>query len=52
MDAVEILALQQPLVAAHVPGDMARLSHNLFVIGGCDKPLFLLLEIPLVIERQ
>ena len=52
MDAVEILALQQVLVAAHVPGHVAGFGHDLLV-GRCgDKALLRFLEVAFVLERQ
>jgi hypothetical protein len=52
MDAVEFLAVHEPLVALHVPGDVAGLGHDLFVVGGCEEALFRLVEVALVFERQ
>ncbi len=52
MDTVKILALQQPLVAAHIPGDMTCFGLDLLVIRSCNKSLFLFLEIPFIIKRQ
>ncbi len=52
MNALEILALQQPRIAAHVPGDVAGVGHD-FGVGRLGDEAFLgLVEIPLVLEGQ
>ncbi len=52
MDAVEIVAMQQPFIAAHVPGDMAGLGHDLLVFGCRDETALLFFEVTLVLEWQ
>ena len=52
MDAGEVLALQQPLVAAHVPGHMAGIGLDLLVRGLGDEALLGFIEIALVLEGQ
>ena len=52
MDAVELVLLIEELEALHVPGDMAGIRHDLEVRHGCDQAPLLLLEVPLVGERQ
>ncbi len=52
MDAREVLAREQPLVAAHVPGDVARVGHDLLVRRLGDEALLRFVEVALVAERQ
>ena len=52
VDALEVLALQQPLVAGHVPGDVAGIGHDLLVGRLGDEAFLGLVEVTLVLERQ
>ena len=52
MNALEILALQQPVVAAHVPGHPAIVPQDLSVGRGGHKTPLGLLQIPLVGKGQ
>ena len=52
VDAGEVLVLQQPLVAAHVPGDVARIGHDLFIRRLGDEAFFRFVKVALVGERQ
>ncbi len=52
VDAGEVLVLQQPLVTAHVPGDVARIGHDLLVRRLGDEALLCFVEVALVGERQ
>ena len=52
VDALEVLAGQQPLVALHVPGDVAGVGHDLLVRRRGDEALLRLVEIALVVEGQ
>ena len=52
MNAVEIVLLVEELKPLHVPGDVARVRHDLEVRHGSDQPLLLLLEILGIAERQ
>ena len=50
--AVEILVLQQEFITAHVPGDVAGIGHDLFVVRRSDEAALRFLKIPLIFERQ
>ena len=52
MDTVVFFIGQQKLVAAHIPGHMTSLGHNLLVVRGGDKAFFRLFEIAFVLKRQ
>ena len=52
VNAVEVVLLVQKLKPLHVPGDMARVRHDLEVFHGRDEAALLLVEIPRVGERQ
>jgi len=52
VDTVEVLSLEQELVARHVPGDVAGLGHDLLVVGRGDEALLGLVEVAPVGERQ
>jgi hypothetical protein len=52
VDAVEILSLKQPLVAPHVPGNMAGLCHDLLVRRRGDEAFLLFLEVPFILEGK
>ena len=52
VDAVESLAPVQELEPLHVPGDVAVVGHDLGILGRRDEAFLLLLEVPLVGERQ
>ena len=52
MNAREILAGQQPLVALHVPGHVPRIGLDLLVRGCSDEATCRFVEVPLVVERQ
>ena len=50
VDAVEVLALSQELIALDIPGHMAGIGLDLHRVRRRDETLLLLLEIPLVGE--
>ena len=52
MDAVEVLALQQEFVTAHVPGDVTGIGLDLLVWRFGNKAFLGLLEVALILERQ
>jgi hypothetical protein len=52
VDALEVLALQQPLVAAHVPGHVAGIGHDLLVRRLGNEALLRFIEVALVLEGQ
>ncbi|MNE20256.1 hypothetical protein D3C80_1133650 [compost metagenome] len=52
VDAVVVLVLQQIVVAAHVPGNVTGLGHDLFVGRGGDEAFLGFFEVALVFERQ
>ena len=52
MDAGKILALQQPLIAFHVPGNMACIGHDLLVGRRLQETALAFREIALILERQ
>src|SRR5215472_3271938 len=52
MNGVKFLFLIQELKALHVPGNMAGVRHDLEIFHGSKKPLFLLVEVSRVGERQ
>jgi hypothetical protein len=52
VDAVELLVTQQEIVAAHVPGDVAGLGHDLPVGRRRDESALRFLEVAPVLERQ
>jgi len=52
VDGREVLAREQPLVARHVPGDVARVSHDLHVRRLGDEALLRFVEVALVAEGQ
>ena len=46
------LPCQQPLIAGHVPGDVAGVGHDLLVRRLGDEAALGLVEVALVVERQ
>jgi len=52
VDAVEVRAPQQELVAAHIPGHVAGVGHDLFVRRRGNEAALGFLKITLVLERQ
>ncbi len=52
MNAVEFVLRIQELKPLHVPRHVARVRHDLEIFHGSNQSLLLLLEIPLVGERQ
>ncbi|PII37696.1 hypothetical protein T190_31565 [Sinorhizobium meliloti CCBAU 01290] len=52
MNAVEVLALQQELVALHIPGHITRLGHDLLIGRGRDEALLGFLEVALIFKRE
>ena len=52
MDGIELLVLEKPLVAFHVPGNVPGLGHDLLVVGRGDEPPFCFLGIALVFKGQ
>jgi hypothetical protein len=52
VDGIEVLVLQQPAVAAHVPGYLAGIGHDLRVGWLGDEAFLGFLEVAPVLERQ
>ena len=52
MDTVEILAFEQELVLAHVPGNMSCLSHNLLIVRRCYESFLLFCKILFIFKRK
>ena len=52
MDAVEVVPLQQPLVATHVPCDISSVGHDLVKLGSCDQPTLVFVKIAVVLKRK
>ncbi|MCY1435522.1 hypothetical protein D9M71_516210 [compost metagenome] len=52
IDRVEVLAREQEIIAAHVPGDVPRIGHDLVVGRRCDEAFPGFFKIALVCNRK
>jgi len=50
MDAIELLALEQKLIVAHIPGNVTGFGHDLVVIG-CNAIFEMDIFSPFVVGR-